>query len=107
MRKNLIVGALLLASAIDARAEFDTGNYFFSECRDEKNFRYEYCLGAAVAYADMLGELGRVCLPDGVTKGQTVDVVKKYMQDHLAERNKAAAGLAARALIAAWPCKTK
>jgi len=45
-----------------------------------------------------------VCLPNGVTLGQGLKVLVKYMDDHPEELYEKTAELAARAFVKAWPC---
>lgn len=44
------------------------------------------------------------CIPKGVTNGQIVFVVKKYLHNHPAEWQKSGATLIIEALGRAWPC---
>jgi hypothetical protein len=104
MRRTVLIVSALLASTIDVRAgQFDTGNDFLSLCANA--LLVGNCTGSAVGYTDMLNLLGLVCLNGNVTKGQVRDVIKKYMQDHPAERSHPAASLAYSALTEAFPCK--
>jgi hypothetical protein len=45
-----------------------------------------------------------MCSPKGVTIGQSVKVLAKYLDDHPEELQKPIAELAARAFVKAWPC---
>ena len=45
-----------------------------------------------------------VCLPNGMTLGQGLKVLVKYMDDHPEELHEKTAELAARAFVKAWPC---
>ena len=45
------------------------------------------------------------CVPDGVTKAQTVLVVRKYLKDHPEDLHLDASYLVIKAIQAAWPCK--
>jgi hypothetical protein len=46
-----------------------------------------------------------ICLPKGVTHGQSVRVVVKYIDERPARQNESFKTLANEALSAAWPCK--
>jgi hypothetical protein len=65
-----------------------------------------YVQGVADAFALLKTLRNRieVCLPDKVTKQQLGDVVRKYLQDHPADRHTAASSLVLLALGEAFPC---
>jgi hypothetical protein len=44
------------------------------------------------------------CLPQGVTTGQALKVLVKYMDDHPEQLHEKTAWVAAKALHEAWPC---
>jgi hypothetical protein len=44
------------------------------------------------------------CIPDGVTSGQAVSIVKKYLKENPEELHYTAQSLVAFALIKAFPC---
>lgn len=46
-----------------------------------------------------------VCYPRGVTEGQVVSVVKKYLENNPKDLHKNSGFLIAMALHSAWPCK--
>lgn len=48
---------------------------------------------------------GKFCLPPNSTRGQTKDVVVKYLQDNPKYRNGPASYLILKAIKEAWPCK--
>jgi hypothetical protein len=50
------------------------------------------------------GMQSHVCMPEGVTYGQMVKVVVKYLNDHPEELHHPAALLTLNALIGAFPC---
>jgi hypothetical protein len=45
------------------------------------------------------------CFPKGVTQGQTINVVLKYLDDHPEELHEPASILILKAVKTAWPCK--
>jgi len=46
-----------------------------------------------------------VCVPNGVTRQQAIDVVRKYLMDNPATLHQPADDLVVRAVKLAWPCK--
>jgi len=65
------------------------------------------CAGACVATYDLEMIHGNICPPSGITKGQVLRVVTKYLNDHPAILQTEYPILMARALKEAWPCATK
>lgn len=49
---------------------------------------------------------GFVCIPDGVTKLQVFDLVKKHLENSPEQRHKMASILIRNTLWRTWPCKT-
>src|ERR1700683_4774006 len=82
-----------------------TGNSLYALCNDNRPFqnwvmRLLYC---RFVDAFLLGR--HLDIPAGVTHGQIIDVVKKYLTDHPATRNQASSILEYDALIDAFPQK--
>jgi hypothetical protein len=46
-----------------------------------------------------------LCFPEGVTYGQEVEVVKKYLKEHPEELHLEGNVLVMKAIRTAWPCK--
>jgi hypothetical protein len=67
-----------------------------------------YCTGIveAVLFLPMWGT-NLYCTPKGVTVGQGMKVLVKYMNDHPEELHERTMQLAARAFQKAWPCRTQ
>jgi hypothetical protein len=110
---RLLLGAAALAATLPAHAGFDTGNRLFEDCSAENYFNRGYCGGYVTGIVDMLEALSArgvipkntLCIPEGVTKGQLADVVKKYLGEHPERRHLDAGGLVPEALTASFPCK--
>ena len=101
--------AFLPASAQELRA-FYTGNDLWSRCSGDNTYQSGLCQGFVTGIADAMGiaaVLGgrRACIPLAVTEGQTLDVVKRFLGQHPAERHEEAVSLVAQALSEAFPCK--
>ncbi len=69
-----------------------------------------YCLAFAATASDAVNaHTGvfkyRACTPNGVTRGQTRDIVVAYLVNHPEQRHFIASSLAAYALAVAFPCK--
>jgi hypothetical protein len=105
------VVAILLALTMPASAQ-DTGpsaNQMLSGCKGllDRNmtgismFNQGYCIGFLVG----LGYGVAFCQPQGVTSGQVVAVVVKYIEARPERMHEPFGKLAIEALIAAWPCK--
>jgi hypothetical protein len=101
-----------------------TGNELREKCRllshepdNPKSFDAGYCAGyidAAIAvetiwkvYDDKGQWSARTphfCLPSGLTNGQRLSVVEKWMDDHPEDLNEGAAHIIHYALVKAFPC---
>jgi Rap1a immunity proteins len=115
---KFILGFLLLSLfAIPARAQSSTsdGNYLLESCRISLQhvdssalgshldaFRDGTCVGLVSGVASVSP---KVCASEGVTLGQSVRVVYKYLQDHPEKLNLRDAQLIEEALSRAFPCK--
>jgi len=68
----------------------------------ELSMRAGFCAGLV----EGIGFAGvGICFPNGVTNGQIIRVVVKYIDDRPARLNEDFRALALEALRAAWPCK--
>lgn len=65
-----------------------------------------YCMGYVNGVADSLDSHQLISRPEGVTTGQTVAVVIKYMQDHPESLHLPSIVLVTNALTKAWPYRT-
>ncbi|MGB7655220.1 MAG: Rap1a/Tai family immunity protein [Novosphingobium sp.] len=93
----------------------DSGNTFLQHCRDANSGKpgvssldFGLCYGylAGIVDGDSLGEHPHVCRPNGVTNGQAMDVVLKFLEDNPADRHYSAGPLVLLALMKAFPCPT-
>jgi hypothetical protein len=119
MRKNLTL--LLLAASLGfpvfAQASPDfhpyTGNELLADCNSNEPLRYAKCMAfeqgvvEGVQAADTMhgGKAAFFEIPDGVTVGQCVAVVKKYLNDHPEKLHLDATFSILQALHAAFPQK--
>lgn len=114
-----LVAAMGCGQAIAANGD---GNQLMNECTPtlrkidggEADNYYEmgHCLGLTqgVRQAMMIQNEGlpaehKTCFRDGMTNGQGVRIVMKYLQDHPAELQDPAAELIYKAYRFAYPCK--
>jgi hypothetical protein len=87
------------------------GNALYSCCavptKDET--ATSICIGYVDAIADVMAANAingfSACIPLTVRNPQLLDVVNQYLRANPAERHRAAAGLVAAALSAAFPCR--
>ena len=109
-----IVGlSCLLASA--AKADFTSGNELCDACAaDEQKepVKAIFCTSYIVGVGDtfqalqVAGRLTYYCIPDKVTNGQAIDVVKLYLRDHPETRQYHAPALVMLALKEKFPCQS-
>ncbi len=114
--KRLLVWSLLL---IAGHAHSITGNDLLDRFREHPLAGLSYVQGAVNTASMMNGSLAtlaeqkgqphpftyRPCIPDAVTVGQVVDVVKKYLEANPARRHQDAGLLVYVAVTEAFPCK--
>jgi hypothetical protein len=128
MRTIIIAAVLALVVAEQAPAQdASSGNHILPGCRafldvntglkpSASAFTAGQCVGTIdgliqAAQAQLLRERGATevvvafCAPDGVTMGQMVRVVVKYVDQHPELMHIAFSTLALSALAQAWPCK--
>ena len=112
----LAATALALA-CLPATARAVTGNELWTYCAvtdpGSQGFNHLYfgdCEGFMLAIADALtspnGIYGfRACFPANSTRGQSMAVVRRYLEQHPEQRHYQAGSLVAAALAEAFPCK--
>lgn len=109
------VFAATILSPAPANADFKSGNDLYQDCttREDAAAYYQkraYCMGYIVGVADANSTFGAIirrplfCLSAGVTTGQLVDVVTRYLETHPQSRHYAAASLVGGAFMEAFPC---
>ena len=92
-----------------SRGTFQTGNILLENCHKDGGYRQALCEGYISGVTDVLAfnpvSGWRSCSPKEVTKEQTRDVVKAWLEKHPRRRHYSAFGLVAEALAEAFPCK--
>ena len=108
----LLVSLALLSS----RAHALSGNKLYELCESPGALfvtacdHYVWGSAEGVIYMNRLAaaaskDINRgICLPDAITPRQIMDLIKKYLKDHPAERNETASSLVFAALSDAYPC---
>jgi hypothetical protein len=106
---------ILLALTMPASAQdTNSANYFLPACKGfsgheglpppNEALRRGFCAGIVIGLA--YGAGGKdFCQPNGVTTGQAVAVVVKYIEARPERTHEDFGKLALEALTAAWPCK--
>jgi hypothetical protein len=114
---RIILLALAVGLASGAKAEPDMrsansrlpGCKAFVDGRSDDPIGQGYCAGLVEGIALWVGSSGLAyaCahIPAGVTSGQTVQVVVRYMEQRPNRLHEPFAVLAAQALADAWPCR--
>jgi hypothetical protein len=130
MRRVLLI-ALVFGLLDSAVAEAMDGNKLFEGCRQQYRVGLSgYVAGVwdkagsdavtATVYLAMqdrkksehmdkmlMDGMNAACLPQGVTNGQMVDVICKFLRDNPAERHKLGSDLTMNALVTAFPCEKR
>lgn len=98
-----LIATLLFIPAM-AQAEFETGNTLLAKLEStsvvDRMFGTGYVVGVVDAYSGFL-----LCPPANVTVGQVTDMIKNYLQNTPATRNRTADIIISDALKNVWPCK--
>lgn len=93
-----------------AAVTFETGNTIFQNCQEPDGAFLKIVCGAyIIGIADALDgnsiDLWTACLPEHVLRGQVIDIAVEWLRAHPEARHFQAAGLVARALSEAYPCR--
>ena len=106
----LAVAAALATTASPTVPSFESGNSIYSSCAGTGT-HYTACLGYITGVADTYLYLQvtrrlpqMICFPLGVTQGQIVDTVVRFLVDHPESRHTTASSLVRDALKSAFPC---
>jgi hypothetical protein len=109
MNKTAILLAVLLMTSTVAYSE--TGNELLAYCQGDMGGK-DYCLGyvsgAMESYPIAAGVYNAprlLCIPEGVTRGQTAKVVEHYLEAHPEDLHESARVLVYVAIRTTWPCK--
>ena len=96
------------------------GNHLLQKCKatelkhttPSEDIDWGYCMGTVHGVGSTIRDLGsflppnlRICIPDGVTTGQNVKVVLKYLKDNPEQLHRDDTVLIHFALRKAFPCK--
>ena len=111
-RRRLVATATAVALVClpaAARADVD-GNELWRLCTSKGTRANGLCYGYVTAIAEVArgsdGLYGHhACLPEHTTRRQTVEIVKRYLEQHPEQRHYGASSLVAEALAGAFPCK--
>ena len=112
MIKKLVTAtvlSMLLGTPPSYAGSFVNGNQLVSDCRqNETSLQSVFCYGYIVGVFDKqswdtTSDL-RSCPPEGVTAGQTVAIVKKFLEENPENLHYDAASLVTFALAQAFPC---
>jgi hypothetical protein len=82
---------------------FLSGNELYQKCTAEAVGK-SYCVGYVTGIADVMQISKSLCVPDGVTVGQMVDVIVKYLRDHPEKRHYSVAAATFNTLSQTFPC---
>lgn len=90
-------------------AMFKDGNNIYKFCTTQENdtyyhFNASYCQGYVIGVVDTIDGVF-TCLPEGVTVGQSIDIVTRYLAAHPEIRHMEGAALITNALKESFPCK--
>lgn len=102
--KKLIVGLLMVPAM--AHAEFFTGNELLSKLQSRDAIDKIQALGYIQGVFDANMSI-TVCPPAGVTAGQVNDMIKNYLENIPATRNRTADRIIQDALKSVWPCQNR
>jgi Rap1a immunity proteins len=118
--KTLLLLALFSATTVCSKAQVPSiiqdGNSLQFFCEDQDSALGQWHRAACSGYiagvfdsevllANSVQPRSKLaCFPDGVTAGQTIDVVRKYLKDHPENRHHSAVSITMRAFLEAFPC---
>jgi hypothetical protein len=105
----MATAVVLACLSASARADMMTGNELWSLCTSKEVSERLLCDGYVTAISEAIGPPNGVysqlaCLPENGTRGQFIDVVKRYLESHPERRHLPAVGLVGNALSSAFPC---
>lgn len=109
---RVLIGLTGLCIATASHAGFDSGNRLYEDCASTNYFNRGYCGGYIVGIVDTLEAMqasgmlpkSALCIPEGATKGQLTDIVRKYLEEHPGQRHRDSGSLVPEALNDAFSC---
>ena len=112
VRGIALVAAMLLGCGASFAQDLNSANFIVPGCRPfmargplSGTLDDAFNAGRCAGIVETLASSGVVCRTEGVTIGQTIRVVLKYIDDRSARQNESFTVLALEALQAAWPCR--
>lgn len=102
--KKLIAAMLFIPTM--AHAEFFTGNQLLEKLKDVEAWSRMQALGYIQGVFDANMSI-TICPPSGVTAGQVNDMIKNYLENTPAIRNRTADRIIQDALKSVWPCQNR
>ena len=108
IKKLVTLAALAMLLGSPASYAYTSGNKLAGYCEDkDPYFGSGFCHGYIAGVGSMLtwaSERNRICVPDGVTGGQVVSIVRKYLKENPESLHESADLLVTVALGKAFPC---
>ena len=98
----------LSSEQLGAVPDVNVGGGLLLECTNTPNNAFPphaYCIGFVDGVAETLALLQKIEMPSDVTKGQKMEVVVRYLQEHHELLQQPSAVLVNNALVEAWPVK--
>jgi len=108
IKKLVTIAALAMLLGSPTSYAYTTGNKLVEHCKDkDAYFGSGFCHGYIAGVGSMLtwaSEINRICIPDGVTGGQVVSIVRKYLKENPESLHESGDLLVTIALRKAFPC---
>lgn len=109
----VVAGCLMISTPSPSLADDYTGNQILRDCNQGNDWPSGSCFGRIIGSVDgfrvkaALDKTGLpFCIPEGVTNGQVVDIVVRWVRDQPAKRHYNYEVITGLALKEAFPCKT-
>ena len=101
-----IIAAAAAFIAMSAQAHFIDGNQLLANIESQTPAERTFAIGFITGTVDA-AQNEIVCVPNGVTIKQVVDISKALLQKNPSIRHKEAAYIVLKAVSDVWPCKAK
>jgi len=102
MKKFLLIALLVSANA---HAEFKDGNKMLAQMNGDFGARM-LIMGYVTGVVDALSSV-TICAPINLTAGQSVDMVKLYLENNPAIRHFSGDTIINKVMSTMWPCQKK